>query len=112
MLKELLNKYSDEGHERLGFVLEDLTVVELTNCHEDPEHGAKYLSQDLFNYVYNPKYPKWAIATWHTHPSEPKNLTGEDYTSFRNHPQLTHYIIGNDGVAHYTVDSKGTVKND
>ena len=111
MLNELSNKYADEGNERLGFVLEDNSVVELTNGHDDPEYGAQYLAEDLFNFVYNPDFEHQAIASWHTHPSKPSNLTGDDFIAFTNHPQLVHYIIGNDGVRKFYVDEEGTLKN-
>lgn len=110
MLKELLNKYTDEGNERIGFVLADNTVVECVNGHDDPQYGAKYRSADLFDFVYNPDTENKAVATWHTHPNVSCNLSGEDYVAFKNHPHLTHYIVGKDGVATYTVNEEGDVK--
>lgn len=109
MLEELQSKYSDEGCERLGFILEDNTVVELVNAHDDPENGAQFLSEDLFEYLYSPEREQEVIATWHTQPSATSNLSGQDYVAFINHPDLEHYIVGNDGVTRYYVD-KGVVK--
>jgi len=108
MLDELLKKYSDEGHERIGFVLSDGHVVELSNSHDDPEFGAKFSSSDLYRYMFSGEFN--VQATWHTHPSLSKNLTGDDYIAFRNYPELDHYIIGKDGVQKYVVED-GVVKN-
>lgn len=112
MSELLLHKYLESGPERLGFILEDGEIVEVFNNHEDSEKGARYLSKDLFNFAYNPKTENKAVATWHTHPNGSNNLSGEDYEAFKGHPQLTHYIVGKNGVAKYTVDATGTVKND
>ena len=111
MLKELLNNYADEGNERLGFVLEDGTILETFNNHDDPEFGAMYRSADLFAYVYDPDRLVSAVATWHTHPSATNNLSGDDYVAFTNHPHLEHYIVGKNGVAKYYVTEDGVVKH-
>lgn len=108
MLKELSKKYNDEGPERLGFILRSGEVVELPNSHDDPEQGARFLSDDLFEYLYSGNFD--VVATWHTHPSATCNLSGEDYIAFNNNPQVEHYIVGNDGVAKYFVDEKGVVR--
>lgn len=110
MLEELQNKYSDEGIERIGFILEDNSVVELVNAHDDPEAGAQFLSEELFAYLYDPDRDQEVVATWHTHPNQSSNLSGEDYTAFLNYPELDHYIIGNNGVSSYYVED-GVVKN-
>jgi len=112
MLKELQNKYADNGDERIGFILDDGTLVEMLNSHDDPEFGAKFRSADLFAYLYDPEREVTVTATWHTHPSASCNLSGEDYIAFQSHPDLTHYIVGNDGVGKFTVDETGTVKRD
>lgn len=111
MLKELLTKYSDEGNERIGFILDNDEIVELLNDHDDPENGAKFRSADLYAYLYDDKRVVNVKATWHTHPSATSNLSGDDYIAFRNHPQIDHYIIGNDGVTRYYVEN-GVVKRD
>lgn len=110
MLEAKLNeKYNPQGLERLGFILEDETLVELTNAHSEPEQGASFSSQDLHKYCFSGKFK--VIATWHTHPGETSNLSGEDYSAFQAYPKIKHYIIGSDGVSRYSVKD-GVVKND
>lgn len=109
MLEELLTKYSDEGPERLGFVFESGKIIELTNIHPHPEEGAQYPSEDLFKYLYSDNIEDAVAATWHTHPAESSTLSGDDFMSFKNHPSLEHYIIGNNGVRKYYFD-EGALK--
>lgn len=108
MHKRLLKRYNEDGPERLGFVLTRGRVVELVNAHDDPEFGAQFFSEDLFEYLYSGKHE--TVATWHTHPSKTSNLSGEDYVAFRNHPQIKHYVIGNDGVTEYYIDEQRVVR--
>jgi len=109
MLEKLKQKYSDTGHERLGFILSEGEVVELDNAHDVPQHGAKYSSSDLFRYMFSGDFT--VKATWHTHPSETKNLSGDDYVAFKNYPDIDHYVIGNDGVRRYYVE-EGVLKHE
>lgn len=112
MLRELQNKYSDEGQERLGFILASGDVIELTNAHDDPEMGAQFKSSDIYRYLYSDDAADLGVtATWHTHPAESNSLSGEDYPAFKSHPKLSHYIVGNNGVRRYYIE-EGTIKYD
>lgn len=108
LLSKLKDKYNPDGNERIGFVLEDETIVELENAHSDPLGGASLKSGDLFKYLFSGEFK--VIATWHTHPSETSNLSGEDYATFLAYPDIKHYIIGSDGVSEYFVEG-GRIKN-
>lgn len=97
IISQLLNLY--EGPlERVGFILKNDEIVEVENICEDPTQGFDVRGEDLI------KYAGDAAATWHTHPDEDSNLSAGDWHSFRNWPELDHYIIGKDGVTKYVVE--------
>ena len=106
--EKLLKKYNQFGNERIGFVLADGTLVDIKNKHSSPDEGASASSTDLFKYMFSGEFE--VIATWHTHPSKPCNLSGEDYRGFLAYPDIAHYIIGEDGLAKFIVED-GVVKN-
>lgn len=95
-LKRKLRK-SDTA-ERCGLVLTDGTVAEVANIHQDPEQGFRIAAAEML------KHEAALAGTWHTHPGETANLSHEDYAGFSQWPELTHYIIGTDGIRAYRFD--------
>lgn len=96
-MKKLSELYNSEV-ERVGFVMKNGDVVEVENQCDDPANGFDVSGEDIL------KYGTDSIATWHTHPDAPKNLSVGDYHTFLSWPSHRHYIIGNDGVAEYYVE--------
>lgn len=100
-LKSVLkNLYSDKGNERVGFIRGENRIIEVPNISAAPMEGFRISAADIINHVEN--FQCW--ATWHTHPNEDSNLSGEDYVSFTAWPDLHHFVIGNDGVKCYKWD--------
>ncbi|QEE37935.1 MULTISPECIES: hypothetical protein [unclassified Methylobacterium] len=91
-----------DAPERCGFVLTDGSVVEVVNQCHDPANGFDISGEDLL------LHEDLAVGSWHTHTGTDSNLTRDDLVSFLNYPDLTHYIVGSDGVACYVVN-KGQV---
>lgn len=83
--------------ERVGFVLNDGTVVEVKNIHGTPQNDFDVDPKDLI------KYEDTAIASWHTHPITTAHLSTDDYSGFTMWPDLLHWIVGTDGIAGYVV---------
>jgi len=97
-LKEILsNFYAQYGNERVGFVMADDTIVEVANNAADPENGFEVSPEDVIFYIEE----KGAVGIWHTHPDKNSNLSSEDYPSFLAYKDMTHFIVGNDGVRAY-----------
>lgn len=98
-LRKLLAKlYAPEGVERCGFITQT-SLVEVPNAHPDPVNGFDISTEHII------QYSDCAIATWHTHPGSPSNLSGDDYICFSNQwPGLLHFISGSDGVRCYKYD--------
>lgn len=94
----------DDDHERGGFVLDTGEIIEFDNV--SPE------KTDAFTPDYEVLLPyiPHAVSTWHTHPGMTSNLSPGDWETFCNWPNLTHYIVGTDGVREYRVD-RGAVVN-
>lgn len=94
-----LKPFLTPGPERVGFILKDLSVVEVNNICQDPENGFEVDTDDLM------KYEDDIVATWHTHPGEGQtsNLSVADYLSFQNYPEWRHLIIGCDGISMFEV---------
>lgn len=88
----------DAVEERCGLILKDGTVIEVDNVADEPEKGFEIPAEKLIEYEDD------LAGTWHTHPGEGKNLSARDYHGFLTWPKLSHYIIGNDGVAKYVVE--------
>ena len=99
-MQQLLEKLEGDL-ERVGFVLKDGEVVEVTNHSETPEVAFRVSMEDI------EKYENDAIATWHTHPGSSKNLSVSDFYTFLSWPHLDHYIVGVNGVQRYYVDENG-----
>lgn len=94
--KALKQFYNDEGPERVGFVTLNKEIIEVTNTSDKPNEGFLVNPQDTINAT-----KKGAWATWHTHPGQGANLSGEDYANFLRWPEFTHFIIGNDKIKGY-----------
>jgi proteasome lid subunit RPN8/RPN11 len=90
----LLNKGENE---RVGFVLDDNSIVELENICSDPINGFEVKGDDLL------AYEDRVVATWHTHPSASSNPSIGDFQSFMAYPDWRHYILGHDGISVYRV---------
>lgn len=90
--------YSDEGHERVGIILRDGSILELQNVAPDPEESFSVSTEDLI------KFEGFSVATWHTHPNAEAQLSGRDYEGFRAWPDLLHFIVGKDGIRCYSYD--------
>lgn len=101
VLKEA-NLYSEEGPERCGFILPDLSIIEVDNKSPQPIDGFLISVDDVMSYVEE----KMAIATWHTHPNSKSLLSSEDYIFMTNWPDLIHAIVGSDGVSLYQHSEK------
>ena len=100
-LKRLLKSfYHHEGIERVGFVLASNKIREVRNVSPEPEYGFLVDPKDTIEAL---KDSAW--ATWHTHPNQDSNLSGEDYRNFMNWPDLVHFIVGSDSVKGYYYDS-------
>lgn len=98
--KILKNYYADEGRERVGFIVPRNDIVEVNNIADNPYDGFLVDAKDITLYTEE----KNAVATWHTHPNQSANLSGEDYRIFQMWPELVHFIIGNDGVRAFKFD--------
>lgn len=102
MLKQVLHKklseFYNEDVERVGFVLNDGEVVEVPNVSNTPERGFDVSPEDVM------KYGDIALSTWHTHPKATFNLSAIDMQTFLNWSNLSHFIIGNNGVREYVVE--------
>lgn len=104
-LNDALLGFLIEGPERGGFITQTGEIVELTNIADDPNEGF-YPDIDLVAL----SHLDTAIATWHSHPGASANLSVEDWHTFVNYPDLSHAIIGTDGVRWYRVEN-GVVVN-
>ena len=100
-VKKLLKHfYAVEGNERVGFVHTD-TIIEVRNAAENPVLGFFIGPEDVLKHTEEMN----AWASWHTHPSQNSNLSGEDHKMFVQWPDLYHFIIGSDSVKCYKWDS-------
>lgn len=97
-----LLQFLTPGPERGGVILDDGTVVELAN-HATDDNSYHPLAADLLPHVDR------MTGTWHTHPGETANLSVGDAETFVMWPELTHYIVGTDGVRAYRVKNGGVI---
>lgn len=100
--RDLLSRHSP-GPERGGLVLDDGTVIELTNLMDEPEDGALLDPAELI------QHEDRMVATWHTHPTTSANLSGMDWETFTNWPDQLHAIIGTDGIRWYRVKGRAVI---
>lgn len=105
-MQELIDKYDADGEERCGFLLQDGSIVEVKNMSTEPKDSYVIDVAEIL------KYEDRIKATWHTHPGLTSNLSGEDYKGFLNYPEYLHYIVGEDGVSCFSVQSGVIVRND
>lgn len=92
--KEALMEKYQHGPERCGFIVNG-EIIEVINTSHNPDEGFVISVEDVL------KYSDIAEATWHTHPEENSNLSGEDYAMFTMWKDLYHIIIGSDGLKTY-----------
>lgn len=90
--------YAKDGNERVGFIFDDESVIEVDNISESPSNSFDVRTEDLLLHATK------AVASWHTHPNGSSNLSPLDYDAFKAWPDMKHYIVGNDGVSCYIVD--------
>lgn len=95
-MRSLADFYPGEK-ERVGFILKDGSIVEVDNIAPEPTKGFDVRAEDII------RYHEEVAATWHTHPGGSNNLSPGDADMFREWSGLTHYIIGENGVASYRV---------
>lgn len=97
-IKNILTRlYNKEGAERIGFIVGS-EVIEVANIAQNPTEGWYISPEDVL------KYGEAAWATWHTHPNHTANLGGDDHVTFKQWPELKHFVLGNDGVKCYQYD--------
>lgn len=91
-------------HERCGVVLEDGTILELTNIAEEPAGSFEIDPTELLEQLETGRVK----ATWHTHIDSGPNLSGADYDGFLAWPELEHFVIGREAgqvaVAKFVVE--------
>lgn len=80
-------------------------LIELENVSPEPD---KSFSVDPAALV---QHEDDAVATWHTHPTGPAGLSGQDYLGFLQWPDLLHVIVSPEGCLGYII-RKGAVLND
>lgn len=107
-IKKLLKQfYSDTGPERVGFIGDKNQIIEVQNVSAEPNNGFLVSPEDTIKCI-----DRGAWATWHTHPSQDSNLSGEDHRMFLNWPYMTHFIVGADGVKAFSYnESKKAIVN-
>ena len=86
-----------DTEERCGLVLRDGRCFQVENTHGEPARGFRLDASEMV------KHEGELAGTWHTHPNQTAALSEEDFMGFRQWPDLTHYIIGTDGVRGYRV---------
>ncbi len=96
MLRSL---YSDEGKERVGFLFPN-ELREVQNVAHNPEEGFMVSAEDILTNTEE----EGCYATWHTHPNQDANLSGEDYLMFKNWPELYHFIVGKEDTKAFVFD--------
>ncbi len=96
--------YAAEGNERVGFVLDDGSVVEVENEAPEPATSFDICTEDLIT------FGDRAGATFHTHPGSSSNLSVEDHIAFTSWPDLIHNIVGSDGLSSYKIDGGKVVR--
>lgn len=102
-MNELLAALWVPTRERCGFVLDDNSIVECPNVHENPE---KFFEISLDSIA---KYEGRVVATWHTHPMTGPNLSADDYRTFQAYPDWFHYIVSDREVWCYYVRNKAVI---
>lgn len=104
-IEDRLKEFLTDGSERVGFVLDDGTIVEVENESPSPEDSFLVPPESLV------EYEDRVIATWHTHPTGSSNLSVDDLEGFKSWPDWVHYVVGVDGVRSFRVDQGRVLQN-
>lgn len=88
---------ASDTKERCGLVLKGGSCPEKKNIHQEPEKGFMFDPQDLIDNEAK------LVGSWHTHPGQSAALSHADYDGFSQWPDLTHFIVGTDGVRAYRI---------
>lgn len=92
-----LNVQPDED-ERCGIVLQSGEIIELPNQSSYPYNSFVISNNDL------EPYRAEMLATWHTHPRGPNNLSIDDYNAFMDCPEFPHLILTHRSISQYQSD--------
>ena len=98
---DLLSRF-EAGPERGGVILNDGSLVEMTNF-GDEDDVCVLDPMELLG------VEDRMVATWHTHPTTSAALSGMDWDTFTGWPDLLHCIVGVDGVRWYAVKGSAVV---
>lgn len=96
-MKELRAFIDGLPRERVGLVLDDGEVVELPNISSEPEDSFFVSATDMLPYLDRVR------ATWHTHPMGGLEPSSMDMVFFRSWPDLTHWIVAQEGERSFVV---------
>ena len=88
--------------ERGGVILDDGSLVEMTNFSEE-ENVCALDPLELLS------VEDRLVATWHTHPTATAALSGMDWETFAGWPDLHHCIVGTDGIRWYAVKGQAVI---
>ena len=105
LAETLYDKYSNTGKERVGYISGN-EIIEFENVHPDPERFFEVSLEDMERIENDPQ----AKTIWHTQPSKTSQLSYEDYVGFFSFPELTHVVIGYDGIRSYAVEGNAVIK--
>lgn len=97
MLFEALLDFYEGEEERVGFILQDGSVIECQNIAPNPKEAFQVSGEEIMKWLDS------VVATWHTHPNSTYNLSANDYEMFVSWSDLDHYIVGTNGVRKYVV---------
>lgn len=86
--------------ERCGVVLSDGQIIEVPNSSTYPVNSFVISERDIAEYLDR------LIATWHTHPRGPNNLSIDDYNTFMDLSQLHHIIVSHKSISVYKSDGQ------
>lgn len=86
--------------ERCGIVLSSGEIIELQNSSTYPYNSFVISEIDVAPHKDN------VIATWHTHPRGPHNLSIDDYNTFMDLSDINHLIITHKSVSQYKSDGE------
>ena len=97
MLSPLLTPNDDQ--ERCGLILDHIDYVEVSNVAAEPKEGFEMDPVEALELLSTGE----VTGTWHTHPSSPPVLSGDDYECFLSWPGLVHVILGFDEKGEFAV---------
>lgn len=82
-------------NERCGLVLTSGEIIELPNSSTYPYNSFVLCQSDT------EPHKDQILATWHTHPRGPNNLSIDDYNMFLDLPNIPHFILTGRSVTMY-----------